>query len=293
MLKVIRRGRRVAVVAGVATLALAGGVTYAAVPDGSGVIHACYSRSGGALRVSDTGQCKSTEVAMSWNQVGPAGLTWRGEWAPGSAYQVRDAVLYQGSSYIALFASTGSQPPSSNWMLLASKGETGSAGATGAQGATGPQGPTGPTGATGPQGPQGPAGATGPAGAAGSAVRITFRPSYTFEGPFMEEILSTNLPQGTYALTARANLRGDNSPVTTDTWVVACEIREGSTGRGGARETQHDISYGHITLTTVGVITVPAAGSTVSLWCENSGTAVGSLGPYGADLMSVKVGGTF
>ena len=153
----ITRSRTILVAAAVA-IAAAVGIAKAAIPDSNGVIRACYTKNGGALRVSDTGACKSTEVALSWNEVGPAGLTWKGEWASGSSYQVRDAVLYQGSSYIALFANQGSAPPSSNWMLLAAKGDKGDTGTTGAAGPAGPQGPTGATGPTGPAGPAGPAG---------------------------------------------------------------------------------------------------------------------------------------
>ena len=147
------------VVASVGTvLVVGGGLAYATIPNADGVIHACYAKNGGALRVSDTGTCKSTELSLSWNTIGPAGLTWRGEWAAGTAYQPRDAVYHQGSSYIALFANTGSTPPTSNWMLLSAAGEEGPAGPAGPSGAPGPIGPSGPAGPTGPQGVPGPAG---------------------------------------------------------------------------------------------------------------------------------------
>ena len=153
------RSRGIALLLGGVALIAAVGIVEAAIPDSKGVIHACYARSGGSLRVSDAGTCKSTEVALDWNNVGPAGLTWRGEWASGTFYNVRDAVAYQGSSYIAIFSNAGSTPPNSNWMLLAGKGDKGDTGSTGA---TGPTGPTGPTGATGPDGPAGPPGPAGP-----------------------------------------------------------------------------------------------------------------------------------
>ena len=56
-------------------LTLAGGVAYATIPGSDGMIHACYSRSGGALRVVDasvTG-CKSGETSLDWNVRGAAG----------------------------------------------------------------------------------------------------------------------------------------------------------------------------------------------------------------------------
>ncbi len=67
--------RRAAVVfAAVATLALGAVIAYAAIPDSNGVIHACYAKNNGALRVIDTGQtCTSRETPLDWNQTGPAG----------------------------------------------------------------------------------------------------------------------------------------------------------------------------------------------------------------------------
>jgi hypothetical protein len=114
----------------------------------------------------------------------------KGGWSAETAYEAGQIVTHAGSSYVALVASTGSEPPSEKWALLASvgaQGEAGPAGATGpagptgptgpageagATGATGPAGPTGATGATGSKGdvgPAGPAGETGPAGATGAA----------------------------------------------------------------------------------------------------------------------------
>ena len=63
-----------------AIAAVLGGVAAASIPDSAGVIHACYTRSSGALRIADTTACTSKETALSWNNVGPAGLTWQGQW---------------------------------------------------------------------------------------------------------------------------------------------------------------------------------------------------------------------
>jgi len=56
-----------------ALLALAAGVAYATIPDGQGVIHACYKTNKGDLRVIDTGGCAVGELPLSWNQIGPQG----------------------------------------------------------------------------------------------------------------------------------------------------------------------------------------------------------------------------
>jgi hypothetical protein len=54
----------------------AGGIAYASIPDGSGVIHACYKKSGGTLRVIDDSQqfCDSNETPIQWSQTGPQGI---------------------------------------------------------------------------------------------------------------------------------------------------------------------------------------------------------------------------
>jgi hypothetical protein len=64
------------IAAAVAALALAGAVAYATIPDSGGVIHGCYQRNNGQLRVIDTGAgqtCNPSESAISWNQTGPSG----------------------------------------------------------------------------------------------------------------------------------------------------------------------------------------------------------------------------
>jgi hypothetical protein len=56
----------------------AGGIAYASIPDGNGVIHGCYKTVGGALRVIDTGAggvCNASEKPLNWNQNGPKGAT--------------------------------------------------------------------------------------------------------------------------------------------------------------------------------------------------------------------------
>jgi hypothetical protein len=53
-------------------------VAYAAIPDGSGVIHGCYQAATGSVAVidSESGQtCPPGHTALNWNQTGPQGLT--------------------------------------------------------------------------------------------------------------------------------------------------------------------------------------------------------------------------
>jgi len=119
-------------------LTLAGGVAYATIPGADGVIHACYAKSGGALRVVDasvTG-CKSGETSLDWNMHGPAGQ--------------------QGAA--------GAVGP------IGPAGPAGSAGAAGPKGDAGAAGPKGDAGAAGPQGPAGPQGVKGDPGSALTSI---------------------------------------------------------------------------------------------------------------------------
>ena len=118
-------GALVVLVVGVA----AGGIAYASIPAG-GVVHGCYQKKSGGLRVIDTSTgdaCSASEVSLDWSQTGPTGPT-------------------------------GSAGP---------QGDTGPTGSSGPQGDIGPQGPTGETGPSGPQGTTGP---SGPAGVSGYQV---------------------------------------------------------------------------------------------------------------------------
>jgi hypothetical protein len=60
----------------VGALLVAGGIAYATIPDGGGVIHACYQKNQGALRVIDTDKaqtCSSSESPLIWSQTGQPG----------------------------------------------------------------------------------------------------------------------------------------------------------------------------------------------------------------------------
>src|SRR3954469_17587099 len=50
----------------------------AAIPDSNGVIHGCYQKNVGNLRVIDPSagdSCRPPEIAISWSQTGPPGAT--------------------------------------------------------------------------------------------------------------------------------------------------------------------------------------------------------------------------
>jgi hypothetical protein len=91
---------------------------------GTGVIHGCWNQSSGALRVivPARGQhCARSEVALDWNKLG---INWRGSWQARASYAAGDAVLYQGSSWLAKQANTDAPPPGAAWHLLAAAGES-------------------------------------------------------------------------------------------------------------------------------------------------------------------------
>jgi hypothetical protein len=93
---------------------------------------------------------------------GPKGLNWRGAWDAGVEYQTDDAVSHEGSSWIALAASTGEAPAEGGfWTLVAARGDEGP---QGLQGETGPPGPQGVPGPVGPKGDKGDQGDPGPPG---------------------------------------------------------------------------------------------------------------------------------
>jgi hypothetical protein len=82
----------------------------------------------------DTGPQGAPGVDGAAGATGAPGLVWRGAWAAATAYVVNDAITYNGSSYRRKVAGTTATVPSSdttNWELLASKGDTGAAGTAG------------------------------------------------------------------------------------------------------------------------------------------------------------------
>lgn len=68
------KGRRVLLLVLVAAFALVSTAAFAAIPN-DGVINACYSKIGGALRVIDASvaKCKSSERPLAWNVQGEKG----------------------------------------------------------------------------------------------------------------------------------------------------------------------------------------------------------------------------
>lgn len=119
----------------------------------------------------DKGERGEQGVQGAQGPLGPVGITWRGTWAPSSAYDADDAVYYGGASYFAAEPSTGVQPDpgrSAPWAPLALQGAQGVQGLQGVKGDPGEQGPKGDKGDTGPKGDTGNPGAQGLKGDTGA-----------------------------------------------------------------------------------------------------------------------------
>ena len=138
------RRKPVIAIAAVAGLVLAGGVAYASIPDAGGVIHGCYQKNNGQLRVIDpaSDSCRSSEAGLDWNQVGVRGPT-------------------------------GSRGPTGAAGADGKDGKDGVDGKDGKDGAAGPTGPTGRAGNDGRPGSDGARGPTGPPGSPGAAGGLT------------------------------------------------------------------------------------------------------------------------
>jgi hypothetical protein len=66
----MRKGMRtpLAAVMALVVAGLTAGIAWATIPDGTGLIHACYSASDKSLRIVDSSGCTKSELPVSWNQ---------------------------------------------------------------------------------------------------------------------------------------------------------------------------------------------------------------------------------
>lgn len=171
---------------------------------------------------------------------GAKGLVWRGTWTSADTYQSDDAVEHAGSAYVAIATTNGVAPPSTDWQLLAAKGDTGAVGPQGLQGPQGSQGvagPTGPQGDPGPQGPQGdvgpqgligltgPQGAKGDVGPAGMAWRGGWNASALY---FVNDVVELG---GASYIAVFANVA--SSPPSLEWQLLAARGADGQTGPAG------------------------------------------------------------
>lgn len=230
------RGRRASVLALSALIAIAG-VVSATIPSNN-VVDACYTRSGGSLRVIDATvtKCSSKETALAWNVQGVKGD--KGD--PGA---------------------TGPQ---------------GVQGVPGPQGDPGVQGPPGAPGPKGDTGSPGPAGTSVLANVTYVASHTFVGPNfekilskalgegmYAFTGTV---VLDYSDFKDTVWV-GQCELR-DGATVLGGTKATFLPITGEVT----------DASFsGDETLTLTGTRAVPAGGTEISIWCLNQGTPRGSM----------------
>lgn len=182
---------------------------------------------------------------------GVSGLTFRGAYSIVTAYNMRDAVSYEGSTYYApLDIQAGVVPPASPWAVLSA------AGATGMQGPTGATGPAGPAGPQGIQGVAGAVGATGPRGLTGDT------------GP--QGIQGVQGERGLTGATGAAGATGPAGP----TGAQGAAGARGATGATGASGL--DYTYQRWTNVATGVGDVALPGSPL-LFLRVNRTSTGSI----------------
>ena len=71
---IVKRSRWFVAGASAGAVLAAAAVGYAAIPDSGGVIHGCYQKNVGNLRVvSDPTTCRKSEIPLNWSQTGPQG----------------------------------------------------------------------------------------------------------------------------------------------------------------------------------------------------------------------------
>lgn len=160
------------------TLALVGGVSYAATRRANSSYHGCYNKKTGLLRLVTHAapHCTRGESAIVWNQTGPQGP--QGSQGPQGPQGPAGATTAGLSNSGGAPGPQGPQGPAGSQGPQGPAGPAGATGPSGPQGAQGPAGPkgdtgaagaTGPQGSSGPQGPQGPQGPKGDTGAPGAA----------------------------------------------------------------------------------------------------------------------------
>jgi hypothetical protein len=199
-------------------------------------------------------------------------MVWRGAYNGATAYNAYDAVAYQGSSYMATAATTGSTPPAAPWQLIAQ------AGATGATGATGPAGATGATGAPGPT--------MNWRGTWSAATAYNAYDAVAYLGSsYMATAANTNVtpPTAPWALIAQVGATGAQGP-TGATGAQGPQGLQGATGATGATgpagATGATGAQGPQGTTGATGATGPA-GAPGSVWYTGSGAPASGLGIQG------------
>ena len=163
----------------------------------------------------------------------------------------------------------------------------------GPQGPAGPAGPQGPVGSQGPVGPAGPAGPQGAPGTPGiSAATFAFTTAPISIDQTMTKVLSKNLPEGSWALVATANISSPGSFTGSDIIRTSrCELRNGAGVIGSAADRRTIVELdGVLRSLSMNGGAIVQAGGEVSLWCSDQ---TGNSTVQQAQMMIMQVGGFF
>lgn len=246
------RGRRAAVLALTGVMVTAG-IVMGTIPSGN-IIDACYTRSGGSLRVIDASvtKCGKSETSLAWNVQGPKGE--RGDLGPA--------------------------------------GPAGPAGPVGAPGPAGPAGPVGPAGVSGPIGPAGPSvlanvtyvASHNFAGPNYERVLTKTLPQGMYAFMATVELSGAVNASATGADPWEHSVRCELRDGTT----VLGGAGQSSTNPGGSDPMAFGLTQ---TLSMNGTRAVGSSGAEISIWCFNAGSTEGTL--HGAQLMTLKIAGSF
>lgn len=119
-------------------------------PQGAAGVAGAMGPAGPAGPIGAAGPAGPQGATGATGAAGAGGLVYRGTYSSVVNYALNDAVIFQGSSYVALSPTTnaGNTPPFSPsfWGLVAAAGVNGAAGTPGQAGTPGVAGPSGPSG---------------------------------------------------------------------------------------------------------------------------------------------------
>ena len=213
-IRYIRNRRRmfgVFVVTTLAVVLIAGAGAFAHDPH-DGVIHGCYDKSSGRLRVVDAERrCGDDERSITWSDRGRRGETGAkgADGRPGPAGP-KGEVGPPGPA--GPKGDDGAPGPAGAAGPAGADGQPGPQGLMGPDGPPGRDGASGPRGAAGPEGPPGPQGERGPAGISGFEVVTARTPDSGFNSETPKRAVA-QCPNGKRVVGTAASLVGDDEDI--------------------------------------------------------------------------------
>jgi hypothetical protein len=206
-----RRKAGVFVATTLAVVLIAGAAAFAHDPHDN-VIHGCYDKSGGRLRIVDVDKrCGDGERSITWNERGRRGESGAkgADGRPGPAGPTGDA---GPAGPAGPRGDDGAPGPSGPAGPAGSDGQPGPQGLIGPDGPPGRDGAAGPRGAAGPEGPPGPQGERGPAGISGFEVVTARTPDSGFDSATPKRAVA-QCPNGKRVVGTAASLEGDDGDI--------------------------------------------------------------------------------